>query len=168
MKFLGLLLAGGAAAYSITVVNNCNSTIWPAAYQHNFDNIYPFATIAEDESGVELPSGYEWTISVPDNWIGGRIWARQSQPASVYVTDYDFISSLTVAEFGYGGGMIAYDISRVQGWNLGCSIVASDGQTLDCASEGCASTQAFLLTDDYQAVRESVSGTSFTVTFCPA
>jgi len=180
-----VLAASGASAYTINVVNNCPYAIWPAASQHNFAGASDFPTLAAQYTGAgPLQRGQSFAIQAPAHWLGGRVWIRtgcNSDGSSCAIgncaggrlcTDYNWTDKLTVAEFGFGdygafGGLrTSYDISRVQGFNVGMKLDGTGG-SLNCPNSGCPRDQAYLETNDNQAVRNSGINDNFTLTICP-
>ncbi|KAI5004035.1 hypothetical protein ZWY2020_031278 [Hordeum vulgare] len=57
-----LLLPATAAKTTLKITNRCPYTVWPAAMPVG--------------GGMQLDPGKTWTLDVPDNTKGGRVWAR--------------------------------------------------------------------------------------------
>ncbi|ESW18344.1 hypothetical protein PHAVU_006G033200 [Phaseolus vulgaris] len=66
--FLSLTLhLSGTDSANITLINQCNYTVWPAFSSYNHVNL--------STTGFVLPSGKNASVNVPVNW-NGRIWGR--------------------------------------------------------------------------------------------
>uniref|UniRef100_A0AC35U4H5 Thaumatin-like protein n=1 Tax=Rhabditophanes sp. KR3021 TaxID=114890 RepID=A0AC35U4H5_9BILA len=115
----------------IQLENNCGFTIWPGIQG---------STLIED-GGFELKKGHKKTIKVPNNWSGGRIWARTGCKTSNFKCDTGSCknsikcagtsgaSPVTMAEFllGGAGNQDYYDVSLVDGFNVQITIEPIEG-----------------------------------------
>lgn len=180
------------ASYSVTMVNNCDETVWPAGYQTNTAR----GLLDAQYKGFVLAAGKSWTAHVPKDAYGIQFWARQGCTGSesddsfsctvgdcsgYRCTDLNWRGGVIQAEFGsgqdttrYNTAITAYDISAIGGNNVGMKIVPSLDSCLtkECPVEGCAKDQAWGSAS--QAQEGSPADTTcpntadYTVTFCPS
>ncbi|GAB2267354.1 hypothetical protein Dimus_002340 [Dionaea muscipula] len=147
MDVLILILLGGGnkvSATVFTVLNRCGYTIWPGTLCGN-----GAAVLAG--GGFELPPGRSVQFSAPRGW-SGRFWARTGcrfdASGAGKCTTGDCASGIrcsngglppvTLAEFTlYGdGGQDFYDVSLVDGYNVGVGVTPSGGKG-KCQYAGC-------------------------------
>jgi hypothetical protein len=89
--------------------------------------------------------------------------------------DAGITSGVIVSEYGYGnfgaqfgGERTSWDLSRVGlKINLDTKLSSSDGQSVQCTKAHCPSDQAYEVTKDFKADRNSPLGKTYTHTFCP-
>jgi len=172
--------------YTITVYNQCPYTVWPAAQQTDFVET---VKIDSQYTGTTLASGKKWTMTVPTQAMGLRVWARTGCNADATTCDVGtctggllctqpmLTSSMTVAEFGYSSylsGMIFYDLSLIQGNTMGMQITPSDTtcETKKCLTSGCALSEAWHSASDAASGSPADTGcklpATYTLTFCPS
>ncbi|XP_047161056.1 pathogenesis-related thaumatin-like protein 3.5 [Vigna umbellata] len=145
--FLLFLLGNVASAAVFTLQNRCSYTVWPGTLSGN-----GVATLGD--GGFPLEPGAEIQLTAPSGW-SGRLWARtgcsfDGSGIGTCVTG-DCGSGLrctgagvppaTLAEFTVGfagnGDKDFYDVSLVDGYNVGIGVLATGG-TGDCKYAGCA------------------------------
>ncbi|KAG0552084.1 hypothetical protein BDA96_01G478300 [Sorghum bicolor] len=164
-----LLLAGaicwleaksGAEAAGTTVFtlhNNCTQTIWPATLSGN-------SAAAVGGGGFELSPNATVSFPAPAGW-SGRLWARTgcvaspspspspspSSPSGLSCATGDCSGAascslggappVTLAEFTLGGadGKDFYDVSLVDGYNVGVGVAATGARVnyATCGYAGC-------------------------------
>ncbi|CAN6339079.1 unnamed protein product [Urochloa humidicola] len=167
-SILFLLLAAafavaGAKAATFTVTNRCSSTVWPAATPVG--------------GGRQLNSGETWTFGVPAGTSSGRVWARTGcsfNGGSGRCATGDCAGALsctlsgqppmTLAEFTIGGAMDSYDISVIDGFNVGMAFSCSTGDGLVCRDSGCP--DAYHQPND-RKTHTCSANSNYQVTFCP-
>lgn len=122
--------------HTFTIKNSCNHDIWPAAFGPGDAD---FGVLANrEDAGFYLAPGGSRNVTAPGNW-NGRIWAREECEfdkegrGSCRVGDCDsklqcIVSGApaTLAEFNLKGteDAIFYDISLVDGFNVGVAVYA--------------------------------------------
>ncbi|KAG9440894.1 hypothetical protein H6P81_021059 [Aristolochia fimbriata] len=128
------------------LVNQCNHPVWPGVLSGN-----AAVTIGGDE-GFLLPQGASASLTAPPGW-SGRFWARTGcifdDAGNGRCTTGDCGSlkcgagaggapPVTLAEFTLqgSGGKDFYDVSLVDGYNVGVGVKATGG-TGDCQYAGC-------------------------------
>jgi hypothetical protein len=67
-----VLAAPVAHAATITVINNCNQTIWPGIYIQNYATSLPY------NGGWSMAPNAQVSFSVPNNSTAARLWARKN------------------------------------------------------------------------------------------
>ena len=162
-----LLLAAAfatcASATSFSITNQCSFTVWPAATPVG--------------GGRQLNSGDTWSIDIPTGTSSGRIWGRTGcnfNGNSGRCATGDCAGALscilsgqppfTLAEFTLRGDMDSYDISVIDGFNIGMGFSCSTGVALQCRDSGCPA--AYHQPNDVKT--KTCSGNrSFRVVFCP-
>ncbi|XP_052139263.1 thaumatin-like protein [Oryza glaberrima] len=161
-------LSANAATFAIT--NQCPYTVWPAATPVG--------------GGVQLNPGDTWTIDVPAGTSSGRVWGRtgcnfNGGSGSCATGDCGGALScalsgqppLTLVEFtlaGAAGGdqdQDYYNLSVIDGFNVGISIGCSSGETLTCREKSCH--DAYQYPSDDTKVRTCSGDTSYQIVFCP-
>ncbi|BBM98649.1 protein MpPR5a [Marchantia polymorpha subsp. ruderalis] len=134
-------------ARTITVVNNCEFTVWPGTLSNaNLPSL--------ERGGFELAPGAMKEVTAPVGWAG-RFWGRAGCKFNalnegtcesgdcakgLFCDGAGGIPPATLAEFtldGFGSQDF-YDVSLVDGYNLPLSIVQTGG-TGTCGSPGCTS-----------------------------
>nr|WIL60086.1 nodulation protein [Melilotus officinalis] len=143
---LPLLLLGDVALGTVfTIENRCNNTIWPGTLSGN-------GAALLGEGGFSLPPGSSVQLTAPLGW-SGRFWGRTG-------CNFDNAGNgncitgdcgggmkcngggappVTLAELTIGSGngdKDFYDVSLVDGYNVGMGIQATGG-TGDCQYAGC-------------------------------
>ncbi|RXK37399.1 hypothetical protein M231_05299 [Tremella mesenterica] len=129
------------SARTITVVNSCSDTIWPALFTGSGD-------APTQATGFELDAGQSTSFPVPDNWTAGRIWARTGCSGGTCLSGQCTVGAAggdtctgtgvppaTLAEFtlSSSGGVDNYDVSLVDGFNIPVSITSGSCPTAECA-----------------------------------
>ncbi|XP_078430524.1 pathogenesis-related thaumatin-like protein 3.5 [Wolffia australiana] len=143
----GVILSGTAQGAVFTLKNSCPYTVWPGAISGN-------GGAALGGGGFRLGPGGAATLTAPPGW-SGRFWARTgcvfSGPGGAgNCTTGDCGGSLacagggappvTLAEFTLGGDLDFYDVSLVDGYNVGVGVTpspATGGATATCRYAGC-------------------------------
>ncbi|CAL4890740.1 unnamed protein product [Urochloa decumbens] len=167
---LFLLLAafavGGTNAATFTVRNNCGFTVWPAATPVG--------------GGTQLNPGGTWTFGVPAGTSSGRVWGRTGcsfngnsgrcatgDCAGALSCTLSGQPPMTLAEFTIGGGgnQDFYDISVIDGYNVGMAFSCSTGVGLVCRSSSCP--DAYLFPSDNTKTHACSGNSNYQVTFCP-
>uniref|UniRef100_A0A0E0MPV5 Thaumatin-like protein n=1 Tax=Oryza punctata TaxID=4537 RepID=A0A0E0MPV5_ORYPU len=158
------LAAGTANAAIFTITNRCSFTVWPAATPVG--------------GGVQLNPGQTWTINVPAGTSSGRVWGRTgcsfngAGRGSCATGDCGGALSctlsgqppLTLAEFTIGLNQDFYDLSVIDGYNVGMSFSCSSGVGLTCRDRSCP--DAYQFPNDRKT--HACSGNSnYQVVFCP-
>ncbi|PWN34554.1 Osmotin, thaumatin-like protein [Meira miltonrushii] len=143
------------SAYTIKFVNKCSYTVWPAIGAA--PNGQPNNSI---RFGDRLSPGCDGS--------GANCQAGACNGGLV-CNDAGITSHAILSEFGYGSYDREYwDLSFVGGSvNIPTELHSSDGQTVICKDNNCPTNQAFHNPNDFQAVRSSPVGGTFTHTFCP-
>jgi hypothetical protein len=142
--------AEAAGTTVFTLHNNCTHTVWPATLSGN-------SAAAVGGGGFELSPGATVSFPAPAGW-SGRLWARtgcvasSSSPAgrlSCATGDCSGAAScslggappVTLAEFTLGGadGKDFYDVSLVDGYNVGIGVAAAGARVnrATCGYAGC-------------------------------
>ncbi|KAI0030381.1 thaumatin [Vararia minispora EC-137] len=131
---------------TITVRNQCSSTIWPAL----FTDPNAGSAVPSQATGWEMASGTSVSFTVSNNWTAGRVWPRTgcdfstSQDASscatggcsggLECTDGTAAAPVTLAEFTLSSSLSDfYDVSLVNGFNVPVGIT----NTIGCAVSNC-------------------------------
>ncbi|KAI7742567.1 hypothetical protein M8C21_011601 [Ambrosia artemisiifolia] len=146
--FIFLFVLNGASRTTITVVNDCRFTVWPAISGNPVLN----------NTGFKLTEGSSRSFQTPENWTG-RLWARTgctfngSGHGTCEVGDCgsgemecngrSATPPVTIADFdikeGKEGRDVSYDVSLIDGYNLPMTVEpTSDGSYMfDCLKTGC-------------------------------
>ncbi|KAJ3268932.1 hypothetical protein HK104_005228, partial [Borealophlyctis nickersoniae] len=158
----GLVLTAVAAvsARTITVKNNCNFDVWPGIQ----------GSVLVANGGFALPAHQSRDLQVPDNWSAARIWPRtgcktvngrfvcdsgdcgaSANNFGVECRGIGGQAPASLAEFtlGSGGNNDFYDLSNVDGYNIGISIQSVGGQSAGNAVDSkfnCGSPQCTMNT----------------------
>uniref|UniRef100_A0A0D9VRL3 Thaumatin-like protein n=1 Tax=Leersia perrieri TaxID=77586 RepID=A0A0D9VRL3_9ORYZ len=151
--WLQLHLCSDAAGTTVfTLRNNCTYTVWPASLSGN-------TAVAVGGGGFELSPGANVSFPAPAGW-SGRFWARtdciaaaaaSSGAGSVACATGDCGGAVscslggappvTLAEFTLGGadGKDFYDVSLVDGYNVGIGVTATGAAVnhSTCGYAGC-------------------------------
>ncbi|XP_051137499.1 protein P21-like [Andrographis paniculata] len=134
-------ISGGGAATKFTVKSNCPNPVWAAATPVG--------------GGRQLNRGDVWEIDIPPGTPSGRVWGRTGcnfdpngngrcetgDCGGVLQCVNSGEKPFTIAEFTLGpaGGQDSYDVSLVDGFNLGMEFAGdSDGcnqRTLRCTAD---------------------------------
>ncbi|KAI3841003.1 hypothetical protein MKX03_018234 [Papaver bracteatum] len=153
ISFISLLLVflagNGASATVFTLFNNCNHTIWPATLCGNGMNTL-------GDGGFVLTPGVSVPLPAPAGW-SGRFWARTGcnfddngngvcatgDCGAVLRCTCGGATPSSLAEFTLGTAGTPndkdfYDVSLVDGYNVGVGITSSGG-TGNCRYAGCIS-----------------------------
>lgn len=141
-----VLFAGNVASGTMfTIENRCNNTIWPGTLSGNRAELL-------GDGGFSLPQGSSFDVTAPPGW-SGRFWGRTGcnfdGAGNGNCITGDCTGGLkcngggappvTLAEFTIGsvsGDKDFYDVSLVDGYNVGIGIQATRG-TGDCQYAGC-------------------------------
>ncbi|KAL2320624.1 hypothetical protein Fmac_029593 [Flemingia macrophylla] len=131
-----------ASATVLTLENHCSYTVWPGTLSNKGGVL--------GNGGFALPAGAAVQLNAPSSW-SGRIWARTgcsfdgSGNGKCVTGDCagglrctgSGVPPATLAEFtiGYIGDVDFYDVSLVDGYNVGMSVRDTD---IECPSAGCA------------------------------
>ncbi|KAH7846388.1 hypothetical protein Vadar_013438 [Vaccinium darrowii] len=139
------VLFGGerVSATTFTLENRCSNTIWPGTL--TADN-----GAALGGGGFSLAPGASTQLSAPAGW-SGRFWPRtgcnfdgsgngkcDTGDCGKLMCTGAGIPPVTLAEFTIGGDKDFYDVSLVDGYNVGLGIRTSGG-TGSCRYTSCAS-----------------------------
>nr|CAB3466595.1 unnamed protein product [Digitaria exilis] len=163
LMLLAAFAVAGASAATFSVKNNCGFTVWPAATPVG--------------GGRRLNSGQTWTFGVPAGTSSGRVWGRTGcsfNGNSGHCSTGDCGGALactlsgqppmTLAEFTIGGSHDFYDISVIDGFNVGMAFSCSTGVGLVCRDANCP--DAYHQPNDVKT--HACNGNSnYQVTFCP-
>ncbi|TVU47853.1 hypothetical protein EJB05_07467, partial [Eragrostis curvula] len=139
--------AEAAGTTVFTLHNNCTHTVWPATLSGN-------SAAAVGGGGFELSPNATVSFPAPTGW-SGRLWARTgcvpsgASSLSCATGDCSGAASctlggappVTLAEFTLGGadGKDFYDVSLVDGYNVGIGVAAT-GERVNfstCGYAGC-------------------------------
>ncbi|OEL25013.1 Pathogenesis-related protein 1A/1B [Dichanthelium oligosanthes] len=135
--FLLAAFAAGASAATFSITNNCGNTVWPAGIPVG--------------GGTQLDPGQTWTVDVPAG-TSGRFWGRTGctfNGGTGHCDTGDCAGALsctvsgqppaTLAEYTIDGGdnQDYYDISVVDGYNIGMDFSCSTGAALNCGDPSC-------------------------------
>ncbi|KAK3423971.1 hypothetical protein EUGRSUZ_F00728 [Eucalyptus grandis] len=121
-----------ASATVITLQNQCGYTVWPGTLSGNGPTL--------GDSGFAQPPGGSIQLQAPAGW-SGRFWGRTdcsfdgSGTGTCVTGDYPSGAQFTVAAAN-AGGMDFYDVSLVNGYNVGMGVRATGG-TGNCQYAGC-------------------------------
>ncbi|KAM3314736.1 hypothetical protein ACQJBY_033500 [Aegilops geniculata] len=140
--------AEAAGTTVFTLRNNCTFTIWPATLSGN-------SAVTVGGGGFELAPGANVSFPGPTGW-SGRLWARTgcvaaASGASLTCATGDCGGAVsctlggappvTLAEFTLGGadGKDFYDVSLVDGYNVGIGVAATGARvnSSTCGYAGC-------------------------------
>ncbi|EJD35460.1 Osmotin, thaumatin-like protein [Auricularia subglabra TFB-10046 SS5] len=142
-----MTLVAAVSARTVTVVNACPFTIWPAVYTDPSRNPGPPAGVP---AGWEAPAGSSKSFSVPDGWKSGTIWARRECafnnaslgeqqcatggcPGGLECTGIG-APPVTLTEFNLDDNTVDWvDVSLVNGFNLPVHITNNQG----CPESSC-------------------------------
>ena len=164
---LGVFVAGASAA-TFNIQNNCGMTIWPAGIPVG--------------GGFALGSGQSASVNVPAGTQAGRFWARTGcsfNGGSGSCQTGDCAGQLscslsgkppaTLAEYTLGSSQDFYDISIVDGFNIGMAFSCSTGEALLCADANCGPPQAYRPghPHDDTATHACSGNSNYQITFCP-
>ncbi|CAI0435646.1 unnamed protein product [Linum tenue] len=128
----------GIQGATFTVVNRCQSTIWPGILANA-------GSQPLDSTGFELPSGETRTFQAPPSW-SGRFWGRtgcQFDPSTNQGTCLTGDCGSNQIECnGQNAKPPAtlqdyYDVSLVDGYNLPIVVEPMGGSGGTCSSTGC-------------------------------
>ncbi|XP_019054474.1 PREDICTED: pathogenesis-related protein 5-like [Nelumbo nucifera] len=137
LSFFLLIIFTGVSGTILTVVNNCDYTVWPGIYNAGGPIL--------DSRGFELTQGSSRSFQAPTGW-NGRFWGRTGcnfnasgqgscatggcRSGQIECNDMDLATPVTMAEFSLGltNGQDSYDISLVDGFNLSMRIEGRGGQ----------------------------------------
>ncbi|KAL6587496.1 hypothetical protein OROMI_000474 [Orobanche minor] len=130
-----------ASATVFTFQNSCSYTIWPGTLSGN-------GAALLGDGGFALPPGAAVQLSAPPGW-SGRFWARtgcnyddtgngQCATGDVLKCTGGGAPPVSLVEFTLGGGgnKDFYDVSLVDGYNVGMGVRPSGGAG-DCQYAGC-------------------------------
>ncbi|XP_047076471.1 thaumatin-like pathogenesis-related protein 4 isoform X2 [Lolium rigidum] len=155
--------AASASATSFSITNQSSFTVWPAARPVG--------------GGRQLNSGETWNLDIPAGTHTATIWGRTGcsfKGNSDCCATADYVGALfctlsrqpplTLVEFTLGGKFDSYDISVIDGFNIGMGFSYSTGVALQCRDSHCP--------DAYQQPNDVKTKTcrgnrSFRIVFCP-
>ncbi|MCO5591884.1 hypothetical protein L7F22_045877 [Adiantum nelumboides] len=152
MMTMAAAVVGIAQATTFTLSNGCPHDVWPGVLAAGGQ---PMMTGSASPSGFLLTAGQKMTLSAAAGW-SGRLWGR---------TGCSFDSSgkgtcmtgdcggqlacngaggsppVTLAEFtlGAAGKPDFYDVSLVDGYNVGMAVAPVGGSGANCSVAGCTS-----------------------------
>ncbi|KAK1384075.1 thaumatin-like protein 1b [Heracleum sosnowskyi] len=145
-----VLLSGVVSDTTFTLLNNCNTTIWPG--------IKSSTTPPIKNTGFALEKGKSKTIIAPAEWVG-QFWGRthcaedstgnftcltgdcgSGRPACFDSRASARLATITEFATNISDGMDIFDVSVVNGYNLPILIVPKDksGAIADCSSTSCS------------------------------
>ncbi|KAE9552436.1 hypothetical protein FO519_004344 [Halicephalobus sp. NKZ332] len=137
--FLLGILSLSYGTRNIRITNNCRFKVWPG---------WQGTSGTPNGGGATLNPGQYVDVGVPDNWTGGRVWARTGCDGNFNCETGGCGNSehcngrwgevgVTLAEFGLGqwNGLDFYDVSLVDGFNVQVQIKAYNGEG-DCRTIG--------------------------------
>jgi hypothetical protein len=160
---LAVSFVAGANATSFSITNQFPFTVWPAARPVG--------------GGRQLNSGETWNLDIPAGTSTATIWGRtgcnfNGNSGRCATGDCNGALAcalsgqppLTLAEFTLGGEFDSYDISVIDGFNIGMGFSCSTGVALQCRDSRCP--------DAYQQPNDVKTKTcrgnrSFRIVFCP-
>ncbi|GER47926.1 pathogenesis-related thaumatin superfamily protein [Striga asiatica] len=144
--FIGMLSRASATVF--TLQNGCSYTVWPGTISGN-------GAALLGDGGFQLPPGASVQLPAPPGW-SGRFWARTGctfdAAGNGNCTTGDCPGGIRCAsggappvslvEFTIGGGAGGmaedfYDVSLVDGYNVGLGVQPSSGGSGDCQYAGC-------------------------------
>ncbi|XP_051191168.1 thaumatin-like pathogenesis-related protein 4 [Lolium perenne] len=158
---MAVSFAAGASATSFSITNHF--TVWPA--------------VRLVGGGRQLNSGKTWNLDIPAGTRMATIWGRTgcsfngnsgrcatADCAGALFCTLSGQPPLTLAEFTLGGEFDSYDISVIDGFNIGMGFSCSTGVALQCRDSRCP--------DAYQQPNDVKTKTcrgnrSFRIVFCP-
>ncbi|KAG6401000.1 hypothetical protein SASPL_137845 [Salvia splendens] len=131
-----------ASATVFTLINSCSYTIWPGTLSGN-------GAAVLGDGGFALPPGSTVQLPAPPGW-SGRFWARTgcnfNEAGIGQCATGDCVGALrcagggappvSLAEFTIGPEKDFYDVSLVDGYNVGLGVRASGGSG-ECQYAGC-------------------------------
>ncbi|KAL8466600.1 hypothetical protein ACS0TY_035595 [Phlomoides rotata] len=138
--FIGQFLMASSTLF--TLQNSCSYTVWPGTISGN-------GAAVLGGGGFPLAPGDTVQLPAPEGW-SGRFWARSGcvfdDSGKGHCDTGDCGGALkcsaagappvSLAEFTIGAAMDFYDVSLVDGYNVGISVQPSGGAG-DCQSAGC-------------------------------
>ncbi|KAK7321736.1 hypothetical protein VNO77_32635 [Canavalia gladiata] len=148
-----------ASATVFTLQNQCSYTIWPGSLSGSGGAIL-------GDGGLSLAPGSSVQLTAPAGW-SGRFWGRTrcnfdgtgngkcvtGDCAGELRCTGGGVPPVTLVEFTIGtasnGNKDFYDVSLVDGFNVGMSVRATGG-TGDCQSAGCVSDLNSICASDLQ------------------
>lgn len=140
-------LFSGAHLATITITNNCPTTIWPGVL--TADGGAPLS-----KTGFELASNAKNTLDVPSPWKG-RFWARTQcstdssgkftcatadcGSGQVTCNGNGAVPPASLVEFTIAAdkGQDFFDLSLVDGFNLPLSVAPQGGSGTNCTTASC-------------------------------
>lgn len=139
------LISVKVSATTITLHNNCPYPVWPGIQPGSGKPVLA-------RGGFHLPPARSYTLRLPSAW-SGRIWGRSGCSfnaagrgrcatgdcgGSLYCNGIGGEPPATLAEITLGTEQDFYDVSLVDGYNLGIGIVPLRGSG-KCSPAGCVS-----------------------------
>ncbi|KAL9319693.1 hypothetical protein ACSQ67_011532 [Phaseolus vulgaris] len=137
-------LRKGTNSAKMTLINQCDYTVWPALSSN----------VNLSTTGFVLPSGQNFSVNVPVNW-NGRIWGRTLCTTDTITGKFSCLTGdcrsgkiacdsggsppNTLVEFGLDSinRLDFYDVSLVDGFNMPVIVVPVSGSGSNCESTGC-------------------------------
>ncbi|PKI52837.1 thaumatin-like protein [Punica granatum] len=145
LSLLSSHIADEVSATTITLFNKCPHTVWPGIQPSAGKPILA-------RGGFKLPPKKAYTLHLPALW-SGRLWGRHGCTfdvagrgrcatgdcgGSLYCNGIGGAPPATLAEITLGNDQDFYDVSLVDGYNLGMSITPYKGSGR-CSYAGCIS-----------------------------
>lgn len=172
--------ARSSGSFAITIKNSCSQTVWPGVGQVSSSP----GKVADEFAGFQLSAGASKTITVPANWVAGRIFGRTGCTGSgsslqcavgdcggLSCASNTGVNGVTLAEFSYSEmAMTFYNISLLTGYNLGMKITPTDGTcpAFSCPTGGCSEFQAYKTGSSANPCSGCPLSAAYTVEFCPS
>lgn len=134
-----------SATTVFTLVNHCPYTVWPGTLSGNSETL--------GDGGFTLTPGASTKLTAPPGW-SGRFWARThcafddagngrcatGDCGGLHCAGRGGEPPATLAEFtiNTGGAMDFYDVSVVDGFNVGIGVKPTSGGSGECRYAGCS------------------------------
>ncbi|XP_051119729.1 thaumatin-like protein [Andrographis paniculata] len=143
------ILALHASGATMTLYNKCSHPVWPGIQASAGKPLLA-------RGGFKLPPNKAYTMQLPPGW-SGRVWGRHGCSfdaagkgrcatgdcgGALFCNGIGGAPPATLAEITLGGEQDFYDVSLVDGYNLGISITPVRGSgsgTGRCSYAGCVS-----------------------------
>ncbi|XP_027340216.1 uncharacterized protein LOC113853791 [Abrus precatorius] len=150
LSLLHISVSGVVSNKSITLVNQCNYTVWPASYAFR-------GSAGLSTTGFTLKAGESSTVTAPDTW-NGRFWCRTLCTTDSATGNYSCATGdcnsgqvscggnppklpATAAMFNLSAdGVDFFGIDLTHGYNVPMQVVPFAGWNGNCRSMSCIST----------------------------